>query len=152
MEILAANGWKGVRVHQQLDPVAAFPASPELDAGGGQAQSLAVELRKQGPKPQPHAVMVVKRAVRTSRSRPPPRRPAIVKHDAPHMGGPQIERARTVLGVHAKQVPSDELAAEVSDPDRPRSGVGRFGARNIWGVSQLMLGKFEKAIEAFDRQ
>lgn len=33
-----------------------------------------------------------------------------------------------------------ELAEEVSRPDRPRSGAGRFGANNIWGVAQLMLG------------
>lgn len=42
-----------------------------------------------------------------------------------------------------------QFAAEVSDPDRPRSGVGRFGANNIWGVSQLMLGNYNDVIIAF---
>jgi len=40
-------------------------------------------------------------------------------------------------------------AAHASDPDRSRSGVGRFGARNIWGVSQLMLQNYPAVIEAF---
>ncbi len=42
-----------------------------------------------------------------------------------------------------------EFAEEVSRPDRPRSGSGRFGANNIWGVSQLMLGHYTEVIEAF---
>jgi len=41
------------------------------------------------------------------------------------------------------------LAARASDPDRPRSGSGRFGARNIWGVSQYMLGDYTATIKAF---
>lgn len=41
------------------------------------------------------------------------------------------------------------FAAEVSDPARPRSGVARFGANNIWGVSQYMSGNYPAAIEAF---
>ena len=41
------------------------------------------------------------------------------------------------------------LAALASAPDRPRSGVGRFGARNIWGVSQYMLGNYTGTAEAF---
>ncbi len=41
------------------------------------------------------------------------------------------------------------LAALVSDPDRPRSGVGRFGARNIWGATQYMLGDYTAMREAF---
>jgi len=42
-----------------------------------------------------------------------------------------------------------EFAEEVSRPDRPRSGAGRFGANNIWGVAQLMLGHYDEVIEAF---
>ena len=42
-----------------------------------------------------------------------------------------------------------EFAEEVSSPDRPRSGTGRFGANNIWGVAQLMLGHYDEVIEAF---
>ena len=41
------------------------------------------------------------------------------------------------------------IAAEVSDPVRPHSGVGRFGANNIWGVSQCMLGNYENVIDTF---
>lgn len=43
-----------------------------------------------------------------------------------------------------------ELAAEVSQPDRTRNGGGRFGARSIWGVSQIMLGNYEEAVDAFN--
>lgn len=43
-----------------------------------------------------------------------------------------------------------ELAAGVSDPDRDRSGVGRFGARNIWGVSQLWQGNYNVVVQAFE--
>ncbi|WP_263339698.1 MULTISPECIES: tetratricopeptide repeat protein [Albidovulum] len=42
-----------------------------------------------------------------------------------------------------------DLAADVSDPTRERHGVGRFGARSIWGVSQLMLGDDRTVITAF---
>ena len=41
------------------------------------------------------------------------------------------------------------LAALASDPDRSRSGAGRFGARNIWGVSQYMLGDYTATVKAF---
>ncbi|SDM06165.1 hypothetical protein SAMN04488026_11593 [Aliiruegeria lutimaris] len=41
------------------------------------------------------------------------------------------------------------LAAEVSDPERPRLGSGRFGANSIWGTSQLMLQNYPACIEAF---
>jgi tetratricopeptide (TPR) repeat protein len=54
-----------------------------------------------------------------------------------------------LVGITAIMVNTPELAAEVSNPERPRSGSGRFGARNIWGVSQLMLGNYEKVVEAF---
>ncbi|WP_170573494.1 tetratricopeptide repeat protein [Ruegeria atlantica] len=54
-----------------------------------------------------------------------------------------------LVGITAIMVNAPELAADVSNPDRPRSGPGRFGARNIWGVSQLMLGNYENVVEAF---
>ena len=54
-----------------------------------------------------------------------------------------------LVGITAILASAPELAAEVSDPERLRSGSGRFGARNIWGVSQLMLGKYDKVVEAF---
>ncbi len=41
------------------------------------------------------------------------------------------------------------LLAEVSDPSRYRSGVGRFGANSMWGTSQLMLQNYPATIEAF---
>ncbi|NOC85903.1 hypothetical protein [Ruegeria sp. HKCCD6428] len=54
-----------------------------------------------------------------------------------------------LVGITAILASAPELAAEVSNPERLRSGSGRFGARNIWGVSQLMLGNYEKVVEAF---
>ncbi|WP_170381944.1 tetratricopeptide repeat protein [Ruegeria atlantica] len=54
-----------------------------------------------------------------------------------------------LAGITAIMANAPELAAEVSDPERARSGSGRFGARNIWGVSQLMLGNYENVVEAF---
>ena len=54
-----------------------------------------------------------------------------------------------LAGITAIMANAPELAAEVSDPERLRSGLGRFGARNIWGVSQLMLGNYEGVVDAF---
>ena len=54
-----------------------------------------------------------------------------------------------LAGITAILADAPELAAEVSNPERPKSGSGRFGARNIWGVSQLMLGNYESVVEAF---
>ncbi|NOD86523.1 hypothetical protein [Ruegeria sp. HKCCD6119] len=54
-----------------------------------------------------------------------------------------------VAGMTAILANAPELAAEVSNPERPKSGSGRFGARNIWGVSQLMLGNYKSVVEAF---
>lgn len=42
------------------------------------------------------------------------------------------------------------LAAEMSNPERERQGSGRFGARNIWGVSQLALGNYRAVVDAFE--
>ncbi len=54
-----------------------------------------------------------------------------------------------LVGITAIMAGAPDLAAEVSDPERLRSGSGRFGARNIWGVSQLMLGNYEGVVDAF---
>ncbi|WP_171125555.1 MULTISPECIES: hypothetical protein [unclassified Ruegeria] len=54
-----------------------------------------------------------------------------------------------LVGITAIVANAPELAAQVSNPERPRTGSGRFGARNIWGVSQLMLGNYESVVEAF---
>ncbi|WP_170790545.1 hypothetical protein [Ruegeria lacuscaerulensis] len=54
-----------------------------------------------------------------------------------------------LVGITAIMAGTPDLAAEVSDPERLRSGSGRFGARNIWGVSQLMLGNYEGVVDAF---
>lgn len=62
---------------------------------------------------------------------------------------PQDGHVLDLAGIAAILANAPELAAQVSDPERSRSGSGRFGARNIWGVSQLMLGNYEKVIEAF---
>ncbi|KUJ77602.1 hypothetical protein AVO44_17000 [Ruegeria profundi] len=54
-----------------------------------------------------------------------------------------------LVGITALIANMPALAAEVSNPARSRAGSGRFGARNIWGVSQLMLGNYENVVEAF---
>ncbi len=54
-----------------------------------------------------------------------------------------------LVGISAIIIGNAKLAAEVSDPERPRTGPGRFGAHNIWGVSQLVLGLYPETIEAF---
>lgn len=43
-----------------------------------------------------------------------------------------------------------ERAANASDPKRKRIGPGRFGAGNIWGVANFMLGKHQKVVAAFE--
>ncbi|WP_171130732.1 MULTISPECIES: hypothetical protein [unclassified Ruegeria] len=54
-----------------------------------------------------------------------------------------------LAGITAIMAGAPDLAAEVSDPERLRLGSGRFGARNIWGVSQLMLENYEGVVDAF---
>ncbi|UCH74899.1 MAG: hypothetical protein JSU82_03330 [Rhodospirillales bacterium] len=54
-----------------------------------------------------------------------------------------------LVGITAILAEAPDLAADVSRPDRERSGAGRFGARNIWGVSQLMLGRDRAVIATF---
>ena len=51
-----------------------------------------------------------------------------------------------MVGIVARE---PALAALASDPQRPRSGAGRFGARNLWGVAQYMLGDYDATIKAF---
>ncbi|WP_425084718.1 hypothetical protein [Ruegeria profundi] len=63
--------------------------------------------------------------------------------------GPKDGHILDLVGITAIVANAPELAAEVSNPERTRSGSGRFGARNIWGVSQLMLGNYESVVEAF---
>ncbi len=54
-----------------------------------------------------------------------------------------------LVGITAIVADAPELAADVSNPERSRIGSGRFGARNIWGVSQLMLGNYQEVVDAF---
>jgi tetratricopeptide (TPR) repeat protein len=62
---------------------------------------------------------------------------------------PEDGHVLDLVGITAIVAGDPEMAAVVSDPERPRSGQGRFGARNIWGVSQYMLGDYAAAIGAF---
>ena len=62
--------------------------------------------------------------------------------------GPEDGHILDLAGQTAVVANSPQFAAEVSDPERPRSGVGRFGANNIWGVSQFMLGNYTDVIVA----
>ena len=41
------------------------------------------------------------------------------------------------------------FVADVSNPERPRSGVARLGTNNIWGVSQYMVGNYAETIRVF---
>lgn len=43
-----------------------------------------------------------------------------------------------------------ERAASASDPGRKRLGPGRFGAGNVWGVANFMLGNHERVVAAFE--
>ena len=54
-----------------------------------------------------------------------------------------------LVGITAIVSGDGSFAAEVSHPGRERSGVARFGANNVWGVSQYMTGNYANAIEAF---
>ncbi|MCT8160655.1 tetratricopeptide repeat protein [Pseudoruegeria sp. SHC-113] len=55
-----------------------------------------------------------------------------------------------LVGMTAILANEPALAASASDPTRERRGSGRFGARNIWAVSQLMLGNYAETVKAFD--
>ena len=54
-----------------------------------------------------------------------------------------------LVGITALVANDAALMAEVSDPARPRTGIGRFANNNIWGASQLMLENYEAVINAF---
>ena len=64
---------------------------------------------------------------------------------------PQDGHVLDLAGVASILSNVPQFAAETSDPERARSGAGRFGANNVWGVSQLMLGNYEEVIEAFSK-
>ncbi len=54
-----------------------------------------------------------------------------------------------LVGLTAIVANDPQFAANVSNPERPRSGVGRLGANNIWGISQYMLGNHRMVIDIF---
>jgi tetratricopeptide (TPR) repeat protein len=62
---------------------------------------------------------------------------------------PEDGHVLDLVGIIAILIQEPELAADVSNPDRPKWSVGRLGTRNIWGVSQYMLGNYSATIEAF---
>ena len=62
---------------------------------------------------------------------------------------PQDGHLLDLAGVTAVLANAPEFAAETANPIRPRTGVGRFGVNNIWGVSHYMLGNYNVTIEAF---
>ena len=62
---------------------------------------------------------------------------------------PQDGHLPDLVGITAVMVQEPELAAQVSHPDRSRLGVGRFASRNVWGVSQFMLGDYRATVDAF---
>ena len=64
---------------------------------------------------------------------------------------PEDGHVLDVAGITATISNAPQFASEVSQPGRPRSGVGRFGANNIWGVAQLLLGNYDDVIQAFSK-
>jgi tetratricopeptide (TPR) repeat protein len=62
---------------------------------------------------------------------------------------PENGHVLDLAGITAIAAGDGEFAAAVSDPARDRSSVARFGANNIWGVSQIMTGNYPAAVEAF---
>lgn len=62
---------------------------------------------------------------------------------------PENGHVLDLVGITAIVTNHPEFAEEVSNTNRTRYGTGRFGANNIWGVSQLMLGHYEEVKEAF---
>ncbi|WP_164658401.1 tetratricopeptide repeat protein [Tropicibacter sp. Alg240-R139] len=63
---------------------------------------------------------------------------------------PNDGHVRDLIGMTAIIADEAKLAALASDPKVRREGIGRFGSRNIWAVSQLMLGNYPETIEAFE--
>lgn len=62
---------------------------------------------------------------------------------------PQDGHVLDLVGMAAILANEPMLAAQASDPTSLREGSGRFGSRNIWAVSQLMLGNYPETVEAF---
>ncbi|MBO9453126.1 hypothetical protein J7426_22885 [Tropicibacter sp. R16_0] len=62
---------------------------------------------------------------------------------------PQNGHSLDLIGLTGILVGDAELAAQVSDPTRPRTGSGRFAYSNIWGVSQLMLGNYRETADTY---
>lgn len=62
---------------------------------------------------------------------------------------PEDGHVLDLIGLTALVSGDAVLLAKASDPARSRSGVGRFGANNLWGTSQLMLENYPATIEAF---
>ncbi|SFL42428.1 hypothetical protein SAMN04488036_1146 [Shimia haliotis] len=78
------------------------------------------------------------------------REPAIQYATTAMQLSPKDGHVLDLVGMTAIVADDPELAALASDPSVPREGAGRFGSRNIWGVSQLMLGNYAEAIAAFE--
>jgi hypothetical protein len=62
---------------------------------------------------------------------------------------PQDGHILDLIGITALLANDPSLMAEVSDPERPRTGDGRFAYNNIWGASQLIMRNYDEVIEAF---
>lgn len=56
-----------------------------------------------------------------------------------------------VVGVAGLMTNQPDLAAQATDPSRPRNGKGRFGALSIWAVAQYHLGNYQNTIDAFEK-
>lgn len=56
-----------------------------------------------------------------------------------------------VVGIAGLMTRQPELAAQATDPSRPRAGEGRFGALSIWAVAQYHLGNYQNTIDAFEK-
>ncbi len=62
---------------------------------------------------------------------------------------PENGHVLDLVGMAAIVADDAALAAQASDPKITREGNGRFGSRNIWAVSQLMLENYPETVEAF---
>ena len=62
---------------------------------------------------------------------------------------PEDGHVLDLVGMAAIVADDAALAAQASDPKIVREGNGRFGSRNIWAVSQLMLENYPETVEAF---
>ncbi len=64
---------------------------------------------------------------------------------------PQDGHTLDLIGITALVVNDPVFMAEVSHPQRSRTGVGRFAYNNIYGAAQLMLENYDEVIEAFSK-